>query len=68
MASILFWRLSSEDQAKLMIYEWDNFGVLLSIPAPPDMLKAEWDAVLDGGLEAIARFMEQKPHKPRQVS
>ncbi len=68
MTCALFWLLKPEDQAKLMQYEWDNFGVHLSIPAPRDMPEPEWDAVLAGGLEGIARFMEQAPRSQKRVS
>ncbi|MBA7587880.1 hypothetical protein ES708_29926 [subsurface metagenome] len=31
----LFWCLKPEDQAKLMQFEWDNYGLHLSIPPRP---------------------------------
>lgn len=54
----LFWCLSPQDQAKLMQYQWDNFGFRLVIPPLPS------DIDIDTEIESpeeIDRLIRQKP-------
>lgn len=60
----LFWCLKPEDQAKLMQFQHDNFGLHLSIPPLQNgtHVAPAWESP-----EKIDRLMRQRPRRPRRV-
>lgn len=60
----LFWCLSAETQAKLMQYQWDNYGLPLEIPKQASDTHVA--PVLESP-EEIDRLMRQRPRRPRRV-
>jgi len=58
----LFWCLKPEDQAKLIQYQWAEYGIKLNIPAPPDTSQGDWEIVLSENQEEISKLMRQRPH------
>ena len=61
----LWWRLSAAAQAKLMQYQWDNYGEILDIPKPTQTSKGVWMSVQLENLEEISRIMRQAPSRSR---
>lgn len=61
----LFWCLTPECQAKLMQYQWDNYGFRLEIPPPLGASQNKWKIVLLESHEEIDRLMRQRPHYPK---
>jgi len=61
----LFWCLTTETQAKLMQYQWDNYGEILNIPTPAQTSKGVWQSVQLENLEEIDRIMRQAPSRSR---
>ncbi len=55
----LFWCLEPETQARLLQYQWDNYGETLDIPTPPQTAKSVWLAVQMENIEEIDRLMRQ---------
>ena len=58
----LFWCLKPEDQARLMQFQWDKFGLRLEIPPLPS------DIHIDTALESpeeIGRIIRKRPHHPK---
>ena len=65
----LFWCLKPEDQAKLMQYQWDNYGGdKLEIPAPMRTSEAAWQSVMLENSDEIDRLMRQAPNPKRKVN
>ena len=62
----LFWILKPEDQAKLMSYQYENYGTHLTIPQDP-FQPITLDSKLET-LEEIDREMRKAPHLPRRVA
>ena len=58
----LFWCLKVADQAKLMRYNWDNFGTHLSIPTPPRTSVAAWKITIEENTDEIERLMKLPSH------
>jgi len=54
----LFWLISAQSQALLIQYQWDTYGLKLTIPPNP---------YIGSLLTDIDKFMRQKPHHPRKV-
>jgi len=59
----LFWALSPETQAALMVYQWDNYGEKLNIPAPPGT--STGTSVQLENLEEIDQLLRQPPSRSR---
>ena len=68
----LFWCLKvdrqAEIQAKLMQYQWDNYGEKLEIPTPPGTSDGVWLTVELENAEEIDRIMRQAPKKQRRIT
>ena len=63
----LFWRLSAEDRAKLMMYQWDTYGELLDLPPAPKTDKSEWKFEIKEGTEEFAKLMKETPKRMRRI-
>jgi len=63
----LFWMLPSETQAKLMIYQWENFGTKLDIPEQPKQAPTNPEFEPEPDPELV-RMMQEKPHSPRNMA
>jgi len=63
----LFWCLKSEDQAKLMQFQWDVYGLKLDIPTPPRASKSVWQTVMLESAEEIDKLMRQASSMSRGV-
>lgn len=64
----LFWMLSAESQAALMLFQYCKYGTHLTIPhRPKEPVAVSMDGIemSEGEME---RFMKQKPHSPRRVT
>ncbi len=59
----LFWRLSVENQALLMQYQWDEFGTKIDIPPLPKQIEPK--IVVDEDTKEIDKLMRQKPSRIR---
>ena len=61
-----FWILSSEDQAKLMMYQWDNYGTELEIAREkqPETYKTIVISETED-TEEIEKIMRRAPSKSR---
>jgi len=62
----LFWKLSAADQAKLMQFQFDEYGELLKIPNEPKQ-EPHKIPVEDMELEEWAKFMSEPPYSPRRI-
>jgi len=60
----LFWNLSVETQAKLIQYQWDNFGSRINIPPEPKDIYIETSIE---PLEELEQIMKQAPEHQRRV-
>jgi len=58
----LFWLLKPADQAKLMQFQWDNFGTHLDIPKPPKTSVAAWKVTIEENTDEIERLMKLPSH------
>jgi len=61
----LWYCLESAVQAKLMMYQWDNYGKKLKITASPGASQGVSFSVEQEGLEEIDRIMRQAPNPKR---
>ena len=64
----LFWCLESNCQAKLMQWQWDNYGQKIEIPAPPRTSKAAWQAVQVENSDEIDRLIRKPPRHQKRVA
>ena len=63
----LFWELSVSEQAKLMQYQWDNYGEKLDLPPEPKEPGSTWDSISLESIEKIDKLMRRKPrHKGKE--
>jgi len=63
----LFWCLKTRDQIKLIQYQWAVYKEILSIPKPPDVSQAAWEATIPETLGEIDKLMQQKPSHQKRV-
>uniref|UniRef100_A0A6M3JM38 Uncharacterized protein n=1 Tax=viral metagenome TaxID=1070528 RepID=A0A6M3JM38_9ZZZZ len=62
----LFWRLSPADRAKLMMYQWNEYGYNLEIPAELPAQLVPNSVLLQETPEEYVREMRQPPHSPHK--
>ena len=63
----LFWCLSPESQANLMIAYYEITGTVLKPPLPPDTSKAIWEATLNENHEDFDKLMRQAPEHQKRI-
>ena len=61
---ILWWILSVEDQKKLMINQWENYGFRLTIPPFPI---PQLETKVTETFEALEKSMKRRPYGLRKV-
>ena len=61
---ILWWILSVEDQKRLMIYQWENYGFRLTIPPFP---KPQLEIKATETFEQLEKSMRRRPYRLKKV-
>ena len=62
----LFWYLKPETQARLLQWQFDNYGEKLDIPTPPMTSKGVWLTVEMESAEEIDRLIRQPPSRSHE--
>lgn len=61
----LWWCLKPESQAALMLFQFQNYGTKLDIPAPPQTSKGIWLNTQLETAEEIDHIIRQAPSRSR---
>ena len=64
----ILWLLSAADQAKLMQFQYDEYGELLIIPNEPKQEPHRIPVDTDMELEEIAKFMSEAPKHMKRIT
>ena len=65
----MFWCLKPAERAKLMIFQWENYGTHLKTPPIPSVQgHIEAPDYEEEKLEELDKFMRQPPHPGHQGS
>lgn len=64
----LFWCLEPKAQAALMLFQFQNYGTKLDIPAPPQTSRGVWLNTQLENADEIERIMRRAPSRSRGKS